>query len=96
MSERYITRWSNIGVFGRFRFYPCFGVLTPWGNLIVKKWADRLFSERYGHKPTLKVGPLCISWVRLRSFTLSELVAEVEPQETPLMAAMKKRKHNGQ
>ena len=68
MSETYRTDWRNIGLWLDFGIMPSVGIQTPWGNLIVKKWSDRLFSERYGHQRTLRVGALCVSWVRLRHF----------------------------
>ena len=63
------TRWSNIGGWLElWRGRPSAGLRTPWGNVIVKSWNDRLFSERYGYTRTLKVGPICVTWVRLRRF----------------------------
>jgi hypothetical protein len=77
MDERYepITRWSNIGPFAGLLGSKLFhvGFRTPWGNLIVKPWANRLFSERYGPKPPLKIAGLCVTWVRLRRFRTSAL-----------------------
>lgn len=65
---RYRTEWRNVGAaFYRLRHLQ-FIVRTPWGNLIVKDWRDRLFSERSGGKPHLKVLGLCVSWTRLRYF----------------------------
>lgn len=68
MMDSYRTDWRNIGGWIELRFMRSVGLRTPWGNLIVKSWADRLFSERYGHQRTLRVGALCVSWVRLRHF----------------------------
>lgn len=70
MDPRYqpMTRWSNAGLFvDRLgdEFFHC-GIQTPWGNLIIKPWANRLFSERYGYTRTLKLFGLCVTWVRLR------------------------------
>jgi hypothetical protein len=63
----YRTDWRNIGAWLEFRFHRSFGIRTPWGNFIVKRWSDRLFSERYTTSvPQLKLGPLCLSWRRLR------------------------------
>ncbi len=63
----YETRWRNIGVWVE-PMWPDAGLKTPWGNLIVKPWSRRLFSERYGYTKTVKLGPLCITWVRLRRY----------------------------
>jgi len=57
------TDWRNIGV---FRHWFTVGLMTPWGNLIVKRWEDRLFSERYGYQRTLRLFGLCVTWVRLK------------------------------
>lgn len=64
----YYTNWRNIGGWANLRVYPNAGLMTPWGNMIVKRWKDRLFSERYGYRKALRIGPLCISFVRLRRF----------------------------
>lgn len=64
-----MTRWNNVGLFATREFH--YGVLTPWGNLIVKPWGQRLFSERYGYRPTLKVLGMCFTWVRLRRLIAS-------------------------
>lgn len=67
---RYRTDWRNIG--GWFLItspFPSFGIRTPWGNVIVKPWGDRLFSERYGERKShFRLFGLCVSWVRLRHF----------------------------
>ena len=67
MDERYEPRtdWKNIGLFWD---WIDFGVSTPWGNLIFKRWRDRLFTDRDGYTPTLKVFGLCVTWVRLKRF----------------------------
>jgi len=66
---RYRTDWRNIGGWIELRFRPSVGLRTPWGNIIVKRWRDRLFSERYGmRKSHFRVFGLCVSWVRLRHF----------------------------
>lgn len=61
------TRWSNVGLFwNRLGAWWHFGIMTPWGNVILKPWGNRLFSERYGDTPHLKLFGACISWRRLR------------------------------
>ncbi len=64
----YRTDWRNIGFWADRGVYPSVGIKTPWGNLIFKKWTDRLFSERYGFTPNRRVGSMCVAWVRLRTF----------------------------
>lgn len=88
MADLYRVEWSNVGGWVNARFHPSIGVRTPWGNVIVKRWSDRLFSERYGmHKSHFKLFGLCVSWVRLRHFPdLASAIADVIPQETPLMS----------
>ena len=44
MAETYRTDWRNIGLWLDFGIMPSVGIQTPWGNLIVKKWSDRLES----------------------------------------------------
>lgn len=64
----YTTDWRNIGIWLRLRFHASFGISTPWGNFIVKRWADRLYSERYSDSvPHFRLGGLCVSWRRLRT-----------------------------
>jgi hypothetical protein len=85
----YRTDWRNVGL---WRQGAHGGIMTPWGNLNVKPWADRLFSERHGSTPHRRLFGLCISWVRLRHFrNLSEAISDIEPQETPLMRHLKAR-----
>ncbi len=60
----YETRWNNVGL---WKAGTHVGASTPWGNLVIKPWSDRLFSERYGNRKVAKVFGLCISWVRLRA-----------------------------
>ena len=57
------VRWNNLGV-SRHMSGIC--VKTPFGNLLIKKWADRLFSERYGYRKCLRVSSWCVTWARLR------------------------------
>ena len=94
MTDTYRADWRNIGGWIELRFMRSVGLRTPWGNLIVKSWADRLFSERYGYrKSNFRLFGLCISWVRLRHFrSLDEAIADITPQETPLMRAIGKRR----
>lgn len=94
---RYRTDWRNIGGWIELRrFHPSIGIRTPWGNAIVKSWADRLFSERYSErKSNFRLFGLCVSWVRLRHFAnFSEVLVEVEPPSTPLMDAISNRGSN--
>jgi hypothetical protein len=90
MMDIYRTDWRNIGGWIELRFMRSVGLRTPWGNLIVKSWADRLFSERYGYRKShFRLFGLCISWVRLRHFrNLGEAIADITPQETPLLRAL--------
>lgn len=88
----YRTDWGNIGLWVD-TFRPDFGIKTPWGNVIIKKWSSRLFSERYGYqKAHFRLFGLCVSWVRLRQYhDLSEAIAHIEPPDTPLMQHLRKR-----
>lgn len=36
------------------------------GNVIIKHRKDMLYSERYGMRPGIFIGPVRISWVRYR------------------------------
>lgn len=86
------TDWRNIGVWLNVRYSFHAGLMTPWGNVIVKPWADRLFSERYTNKvPHFRLFGLCVSWVRLRRFaSLADAIEDIEPQSTPLMESLRK------
>lgn len=83
--DNYRTDWRNVGAWARLRPFPNCGIGTPWGNLIVKPWGDRLFSERCTKdRPHFKLFGLCISWVRLRHFQdftalVAETVADLPP-----------------
>ncbi len=94
MSEtKYRTEWRNIGGWVTFRLFRSAGIRLPWGNLIVKPWGDRLFSERYGERKShFRLFGLCVSWVRLRHFnSLEDAIGNVEPQETPLLRALNRK-----
>ncbi len=82
----YRTDWRNIGAWVSLNsFHPDAGIRTPWGNIIVKRWKDRLFSERYGHSPHLRLFGLCVSWVRLRHYPdLSAAILDITPLPTAL------------
>lgn len=64
------TRWGNVGIWLRIGIFPSLGLKTPWGNVIIKPWRDRLYHERYGAGPKrhFKLSGLCVAWVRLKRF----------------------------
>lgn len=62
----YVTKWGNLGLWIGSSFRPMLGVRTPWGNLIFKRYCDRLFSERYTNVQHLHIGGIYIRFVRLR------------------------------
>jgi hypothetical protein len=83
MMDGYRTDWRNIGGWVDLRLMRSAGLRTPWGNLIVKRWGDRLFHERYGErKSNFRLFGLCVSWVRLRHF--ASIDQPLEPHPAPL------------
>jgi hypothetical protein len=46
---------------------PVLSLPLWWGRLIVKRRSDTLFSERYGHVPTITLGPVRVTWRKYRA-----------------------------
>lgn len=64
-----MTNWRNVGLFWDKMpgLFHC-GIRTPWGNVVLKPYSQRLFSERYGISKGLKIGSMYLRWVRLKRF----------------------------
>ena len=61
--ERFV-RWTNVGIF--LHGFGRWGIMTPWGNVVVCPWEERLFSYRYGYRKCWHIAGACVAWVWLR------------------------------